>query len=294
MADLSAWISFAVFVFVGVGIGAAALPHVVRFLLDHRLTGRNYKGAVIPVGMGLFLWFMLMLFFLLIQCWGMLQFPLPDMLQGGGGGSVQDRFQTFTLALTVIFVLGWTDDAIGNAAVKGISGHWAAWKRDRTITTGLVKAGAVPAVSLWVAAEAADGIWAGLIHFCLLVLATNAINLLDLRPGRACKAFLLLAASLLAVASGPGWILYLLPLLSGALLLLPGDLKARFMLGDTGANFLGFGIGYCMTASGPLWYQAGLAGLLACMHWFAERRSISGAIERRRWLRWLDRWGRAE
>ena len=73
----------------------------------------------------------------------------------------------------------------------------------------------------------------------MLVLATNALNLLDLRPGRAIKVFVLLGAGLTIGARElrPLWTLGLFvgpALVAGAY-----DLRERAMLGDTGANLLG-------------------------------------------------------
>ena len=73
----------------------------------------------------------------------------------------------------------------------------------------------------------------------MLVLATNVFNLLDLRPGRATKVFVLLGRR-------PGdrrgelrplWALGLFA--APALVAGVYDLRERAMLGDTGANLLG-------------------------------------------------------
>ncbi len=73
----------------------------------------------------------------------------------------------------------------------------------------------------------------------MLVLATNVFNLLDLRPGRAIKAFVLLGAGLTlgSLDARPLWSLglFVAPALVAGLY----DLRERAMLGDTGANLLG-------------------------------------------------------
>jgi UDP-GlcNAc:undecaprenyl-phosphate/decaprenyl-phosphate GlcNAc-1-phosphate transferase len=126
----------------------------------------------------------------------------------------------------------------------------------------------------------------------VLVLATNAFNLLDLRPGRASKAFVLLGAGL-AIGSGevrPLWALGLFAapaLVAGAY-----DLRERVMLGDTGANLLGAlaGLWLVLTLSGA--GQLVALALLVVITIYGEFRSISGLIERTPGLRQLDSLGR--
>jgi UDP-GlcNAc:undecaprenyl-phosphate GlcNAc-1-phosphate transferase len=124
------------------------------------------------------------------------------------------------------------------------------------------------------------------------VLATNAFNLLDLRPGRATKAFVLLGLGL-SIGSGSPRQLWSLGLFAApALVAGLYDLRERAMLGDTGANLLG--------ALGGLWLVLALSAtgqlialaLLVAVTIYGELRSISGFIERTPGLRQLDSLGR--
>ena len=73
----------------------------------------------------------------------------------------------------------------------------------------------------------------------VIVLCTNVFNLLDLRPGRAIKVFVVLGAALTA-ASGEVRALWALGLFAAPALVAGAyDLRERAMLGDTGANLLG-------------------------------------------------------
>jgi UDP-GlcNAc:undecaprenyl-phosphate GlcNAc-1-phosphate transferase len=124
------------------------------------------------------------------------------------------------------------------------------------------------------------------------VLATTAFNLLDLRPGRATKAFVLLGAGLAIGSSDvrPLWTLGLFAapaLVAGAY-----DLRERAMLGDTGANLLGAlaGLWLVLTLSGA--GQLVALALLAGITVYGELRSISTLIERTPGLRQLDSLGR--
>ncbi len=73
----------------------------------------------------------------------------------------------------------------------------------------------------------------------VLVLATNLFNLLDLRPGRSVKAFVLLGAALM-IGEGELHTFEHLGLFIGPLLVAGVfDLRERAMLGDTGSNLIG-------------------------------------------------------
>ena len=128
----------------------------------------------------------------------------------------------------------------------------------------------------------------------MLVLATNLFNLLDLRPGRSIKAFVLLGAGLtlgswdLRPAVGAGRC-------SPAPLLVVGvyDLRERAMLGDTGSNLIGGARGavagaHAVGTTG----QAIALGVLLAVTVYGEFRSISALVERAPLLRQLDSSGR--
>ena len=111
----------------------------------------------------------------------------------------------------------------------------------------------------------------------------NLVNLLDLRPGRALKAGVLIGAPLGGVAAGP---------VGAAAALLPADLGEEIMLGDAGANALGALLGVALAARtgtvGRAVLLAGLAGLTAA----SEKVSFTKVIESTPGLRELDALGR--
>jgi UDP-GlcNAc:undecaprenyl-phosphate/decaprenyl-phosphate GlcNAc-1-phosphate transferase len=126
------------------------------------------------------------------------------------------------------------------------------------------------------------------------VLATNLFNLLDLRPGRAGKVFVLLGAGLTIGSRDldPLWTLGLF--LGPILVLLPLDLREVGMLGDTGSNVIGAvaGVWLILTLETTL-ALAIAAGLLALITLYGEFRSISAFVERTPGLRQLDLLGRS-
>jgi len=176
-------------------------------------------------------------------------------------------------------------------APRGWRGHARATLRGE-LSTGTLKAAGSLGLALF--AMSFEGLskprW--LLAVGVLVLATNAFNLLDLRPGRAIKAFVLLGAGLTlgSLDARPLWSLGLFaaPALVAGLY----DLRERAMLGDTGANMLGAlaGLWLVLTLSGV--GQLIALGLLAAITVYGELRSISGFIERAPGLRTLDSWGR--
>jgi hypothetical protein len=177
---------------------------------------------------------------------------------------------------------------------KGLRGHLGALARGR-LTTGGLKVLGIGATSLaaaaigtrrtggsarWVADVAVNG--------ALVAGTANLLNLLDLRPGRALKSAVALAAlpvggpaaatcGAVAGAAGTAW---------------SGDLGERDMLGDGGANALGALVGTRLALGLPrplrLAALAGVVGLTLA----SERVSFTQVIERTPWLRAVDELGR--
>jgi hypothetical protein len=126
----------------------------------------------------------------------------------------------------------------------------------------------------------------------VIALATNLFNLLDLRPGRAAKAWVALAAALL-IAEADAEPLRLLGVVAGPLLVAGFfDLRERCMLGDTGSNVLGALAGtWLVVVLGPAG-EGVAAAVLVALTIFGEFRSISAAVDRLPPLRALDSLGR--
>jgi UDP-N-acetylmuramyl pentapeptide phosphotransferase/UDP-N-acetylglucosamine-1-phosphate transferase len=185
--------------------------------------------------------------------------------------------------------VGLYDDLVGGRpehAAKGFRGHLSALREGR-LTSGLVKIAGVGAAALVAAAllpkkRPVDV----LLGAGVIAGAANLANLLDLRPGRAIKAGLIVGTPLSArsgVASGT---------LGAAGALLPGDLNEEIMLGDAGANALGALLGTAFVArSGTAGRLAALAGLVALTA-ASEKVSFTQVIQRTPGLRELDELGR--
>ncbi|GAB3804281.1 hypothetical protein [Micromonospora zhanjiangensis] len=204
--------------------------------------------------------------------------------------------------------VGLYDDVVGarpeQKADKGFAGHLRAL-RDGRVTSGLVKIAGVGAAGLAAAALlAADPTvrarpggrragWVGrgadvLLGAGVIAGTANLVNLLDLRPGRALKAGVLLGAPLLP---GPAGGLAAAPV-GAAAALLPADLDERVMLGDSGANALGALLGVALAArTGPVG-RAGILAVVGALTAASEKVSFTQVIQNTRGLRELDDLGR--
>lgn len=202
------------------------------------------------------------------------------------------RWATYVLGVAL---LGLLDDMLGRGHAgegpRGWRGH------TRAIASGRLSTGAIKAVGAFgLAAFAVSGRGRESLDYvadlALLLLATNAFNLLDLRPGRVEKAFALLLAGLCigAVTIYPLQLLgvFIGPVLVGGAY----TLRERAMLGDAGANLVGALGGVALIVT--LGDGARLVALaaVAALTLYGEFRSISQAIERIGPLRALDRIGR--
>jgi hypothetical protein len=160
------------------------------------------------------------------------------------------------------------------------------------LSTGALKAFGSLGLALFAMSYLSLSNWRWLLAAAVLVLATNVFNLLDLRPGRSTKAFVLLGAGLTigSMELRPLWAvgLFAAPALVAGLY----DLRERAMLGDTGANLLGAlaGMWLVLTLSGT--GQLIALVLLAAVTLYGEIRSLSALIDRTPGLRELDSWGR--
>jgi UDP-N-acetylmuramyl pentapeptide phosphotransferase/UDP-N-acetylglucosamine-1-phosphate transferase len=190
------------------------------------------------------------------------------------------------------------DDRFGDRKIKGLLGHIRQLLNHGKVTTGLWKA----FIGIMLAALFAytvDRGWGDrLFHMLLIAMSMNAVNLFDLRPGRALKLFAAGSGLLFVFALGGRklelWLSLLYPLSVAAVIILPSDLRARTMLGDCGANLLGFALGCGLVLLTGFPWQLAAAGALVVMHIAAERISFTAVIERNVWMNWLDRLGRTE
>jgi UDP-N-acetylmuramyl pentapeptide phosphotransferase/UDP-N-acetylglucosamine-1-phosphate transferase len=126
----------------------------------------------------------------------------------------------------------------------------------------------------------------------LTALSANLLNLLDLRPGRSIKSFLMLSFIYIWRVPGDAGILLLFPFWLASLVYLPWDLQGKGMLGDAGANVLGGVLGLAIVLTAPAAFQIGYMAVLVGIHVLAERVSFTKLISANYFLRFLDTLGR--
>lgn len=192
--------------------------------------------------------------------------------------------------LVLVFSAGLVDDLVA-AGPRGIRNHLRALAAGH-VTTGIVKlvvilGAAVAVIALQPERPAATRL-AGVV---LLAASANVWNSLDVQPGRALKAFApVVIVSLVAgdLTSAPA----LVGVAVGAAFVLPLDLGERAMLGDGGANLLGFAAGLGLYGVlGDVGVVVG-AALAVALNVVAETITFSRVIEVVPALSVLDRLGR--
>jgi UDP-GlcNAc:undecaprenyl-phosphate GlcNAc-1-phosphate transferase len=262
---------------------AAALiaPAALRALANGELVHENYRGVRLPYPAGT-----------IIVAAGALALIPCTLIEHITDESVfrPELGLVMFYALGVAF-LGLLDDVLGHEGQRGWRGHGAA-VLGGGMSTGVLKAAGSLGFALFALSDRFHSDWRWLLATAVLVLSTNLFNLIDLRPGRACKAFVVfgLASTIGAWTLKP---LAALGLFVGPVLVLGlYDLRERALLGDTGANLIGALAGLWIVLSWPPTGQAVALAVIVAVTVYGEFRSISALIERAPLLRQLDSLGR--
>lgn len=275
------WLIFLGFLISSMFVTWLIMPKIKEMLEEANFLRPNFRKENIPLGVGL-------VFFLS---------SLLVLTLGNALGLVGAETHSFLFAIGGMGLFGLIDDVFGTRGASGLMGHFKKLFIQREITTGALKALAGGVIAFFISLGLVQGSgltrWVLVIENTLIIaLSTNAINLLDLRPGRAAKGFLVTAAfvTILGIANPP---LLCLAVVAGSVIaFIREDLKARAMMGDTGSNMLGMTLGYTAVYvfDGPL--KMGFLILLIGFHLVTERYSLTKIIEKNRFLNYLDMLGR--
>jgi UDP-N-acetylmuramyl pentapeptide phosphotransferase/UDP-N-acetylglucosamine-1-phosphate transferase len=274
-------------------VAALLAQPLLADLRERGLTRENYRGARVPSPSGVVVVLAALLTFgpLVIAT---LLLPEAELINPFTG--------TALLYVIGVAFLGLLDDLLGSARSaagdtglpRGWRGHARAVAGGR-ISTGLLKAVGALALAIIVLAGTSHRPLQYAVAVLLVVVTTNLFNLLDLRPGRSIKVFVLLGIGLVVAYLDylePFWALGVF--IGPVLVLLAFDLRERGMLGDTGSNAVGAVAGLWMAAAMPFTAQLVALAVVTAITVYAEFRSLTDLIERTPGLRQLDSLGRAD
>ena len=193
----------------------------------------------------------------------------------------------------------------GGKVAKGLKGHLGALAHGQ-VTTGVIKIAGIGASALAASAlvgskaTSVGGKVADLaLNTALIAGTANLANLLDLRPGRALKATVLVATPLsyfscaaakpeASASAASAQRLLASGLNAAAITALVEDLQETTMLGDTGANAAGALLGTSLAANDSWKLRLGTALGVVGLILASEKVSFSKVIAANPALNWLD------
>jgi UDP-N-acetylmuramyl pentapeptide phosphotransferase/UDP-N-acetylglucosamine-1-phosphate transferase len=268
-----------IFMLISFGLTRLMVPAFMGMFREAGFVRPNYRLEEIPLGMGLVFLPAAMLTLTLMQWW-----------EKTAGGDVY----LYLFALTAMGFFGLVDDVFGSRKASGLKGHFKKLLFERELTTGGLKAlaGGFVGILAGLAVNGTGRLELVILDGLIIALSANALNLLDLRPGRAGKSFLLLAAVLSAAGYGAPQLVFMLVVTASVLAFLPYDLAARLMMGDTGSNMLGVTIGITAAWVFDLPGKLVFLSFLVLFHLYTEKYSLTRVIERNRVLNFFDMLGR--
>ena len=266
----------------GLVASAALAPALLRGLATGGHVRLNYRGAQLPTPFGLLI--------VLGLVFGSAITALAAL--------ADDDLALFPLSLGFVLgvaFLGLVDDQFTTES-RGLRGHFAAVRRGELSTGALKAIGTLALAVVFIADDVAIdavSLLDGCLALAILVLGTNLFNLLDLRPGRTMKAFVLVVAACVPFIHGDtlgNYGLFVGPVLVAGLY----DLRERAMLGDTGSNVIGAIAGmFLVVAAGDSTAALGaIAAALLLITLYGELRSINALVESTPGLKHLDSLGR--
>lgn len=243
-----------------------------------RLAVENHRGVLVPRTLGI--WLALAA---VASTGAVALTSWPAAVSRAGWGAMG--------ATLLVFGAGLVDDLVP-AGPRGLRGHMRALASGR-ISTGVVKAVVIVAAAVVAIALHPGGSGGVRAAGVVLVAAcANVWNGLDVLPGRAIKFGLVAFLGIVGVD------LAMLPTLAGVALgsaaALWFDLTERAMLGDGGANLVGFTIGLGLYLTLPGWGVVLAAVVALGINVIAETVTLSRVIDATPPLHWFDALGRRE
>ncbi|MBF1044138.1 MAG: glycosyl transferase [Peptostreptococcus sp.] len=262
---------------IGIAITLLSIPMISKMLENSGMIRENYRGDMIPVGLGLvFIPTLVINSIILIY-----SNIVPE--------KIIMIYMLLFASIAMSFV-GIIDDSLGNRGVTGLIGHFKALFKG-SLTTGAFKALLGGFVGLTLAVTLSKSIPNIIVATLVVALSTNMMNLFDLRPGRAIKAYVILAI-IIFLASAKFNREVMMLIVPAVLAYFYFDLRALTMMGDAGSNVLGVSIGVFIVSSFDLPVQLVSLVLLVAIHVLTEKFSLTKIIENNKFLDYVDKLGR--
>ena len=212
---LETYILYAILFITGMVGTKIVIPLFQNLLIESNIVRPNYKNIDIPVSMGI-------VFLPMIIINGIiLSFVTNDQVN-------KTYLYMFIFGVMSMFLAGIMDDVIGNRDVSGLKGHFKSLLKGK-LTTGGFKALFGGFVGVIISVGISKNITDIIINTLIIALSTNLMNLLDLRPGRAIKSYLLIIISIFITSIGYVRSLILL-IVPNVLAYFNMDLKAKSMM----------------------------------------------------------------
>lgn len=261
----------------GISVTLISIQFIRQMLDNCGLVRQNYRGKMIPVGMGIVFIPPLLLNTIVL----LFSNVAPERL-----------IKILVVALGIISMsfVGIIDDAIGNRDVTGLKGHFSNLLKGE-LTTGAFKALIGGIVGLLISVTISKDISSIILGMLVIALSTNFMNLLDLRPGRAIKVYLFAIILCLFFCSVFERELMML-IVPAVIAYFYYDIKAMAMMGDAGSNVLGISLGIFIVISFNMYVQIFVLILLILVHIVAEKYSITKIIRNNKILNYIDEFGR--
>lgn len=274
---MSNYILYIILLLTGVTGTYIVIPFFKNMLIASNVIRPNYKKDMIPVSMGLVFLPMIIINGIILALFTTEYKNLLYLFM-------------YIFGLIAMCLVGILDDIIGNRDVSGLKGHFKSLFKGN-LTTGGFKALFGGFVGLIISVAISKNIIDIVVNTLIIALSTNLMNLLDLRPGRAIKVYLLLAIVIFLTIIGypKGLILLILP---SVIVYFSHDLKAKAMMGDTGSNVLGISIGMLVAIGYGLGVRVGWLLFLIFIHILTEKYSLTKIIEQNKFLNFIDKLGR--
>lgn len=262
---------------IGIAITLLSIPMISKMLENSGMIRENYRGDMIPVGLGLvFIPTLVINSIILIY-----SNIVPE--------KIIMIYMLLFASIAMSFV-GIIDDSLGNRGVTGLMGHFKALFKG-SLTTGAFKALLGGFVGLTLAVTLSKSIPNIIVATLVVALSTNMMNLFDLRPGRAIKVYIILAI-IIFLASAKFNREVMMLIVPAVLAYFYFDLRALTMMGDAGSNVLGVSIGVFIVSSFDLPVQLVSLVLLVAIHVLTEKFSLTKIIENNKFLNYVDKLGR--